>query len=253
MILRRITKHVEGQNWFAVALDFVIVVVGILLAFQITNWNDSLADRSKEAQALEGLRSDFEQMEVTLNRAIAFHERAFAGLQTVVEALETGELSDSNRQQFENGLRYGYRSAAVTAVSSTLTELTSSGRLDLLRDAELRKALTEYELFRESAREGHRNIRAAVALYARDFTVQFNYDANSNRAGTFEESAWAFKLSEIGDYDFEAMAADEAFKDAVYELREFQLFDLNWHLNSQKRVDDIRQRLEPELLNEETE
>ena len=38
MFLHRITKHVKDQNWFAVALDFVIVVAGILIAFQITNW-----------------------------------------------------------------------------------------------------------------------------------------------------------------------------------------------------------------------
>ena len=36
MILRRITKHVKDQNWFAVALDFFIVIAGILIAFQIT-------------------------------------------------------------------------------------------------------------------------------------------------------------------------------------------------------------------------
>ena len=29
MILRRITEHVKAQNWFAVAIDFVIVVVGV--------------------------------------------------------------------------------------------------------------------------------------------------------------------------------------------------------------------------------
>ena len=40
MLLRSLTKHVKDQNWFAVALDFFIVVVGILLAFQITNWNE---------------------------------------------------------------------------------------------------------------------------------------------------------------------------------------------------------------------
>jgi len=27
MILRRITEHVKAQNWFAVGLDFVIVVI----------------------------------------------------------------------------------------------------------------------------------------------------------------------------------------------------------------------------------
>ncbi len=40
MILRRLTQHIKDQNWFAVGLDFVIVVVGILLAFQITSWSE---------------------------------------------------------------------------------------------------------------------------------------------------------------------------------------------------------------------
>jgi len=38
MIPRRIRENVNAQNWFAVGLDFLIVVVGILLAFQITEW-----------------------------------------------------------------------------------------------------------------------------------------------------------------------------------------------------------------------
>jgi hypothetical protein len=29
MILRRLTQHIKAQNWFAVALDFFIVVVGV--------------------------------------------------------------------------------------------------------------------------------------------------------------------------------------------------------------------------------
>ncbi|MFT4789813.1 MAG: hypothetical protein ACI9J5_002130 [Paraglaciecola sp.] len=38
MLLRRLSQHVKDQNWFAVVLDFFIVVIGILIAFQITNW-----------------------------------------------------------------------------------------------------------------------------------------------------------------------------------------------------------------------
>ena len=48
MILRRVTKHVKDQNWFAVCLDFFIVVVGILLAFQITNWSEARGERHRE-------------------------------------------------------------------------------------------------------------------------------------------------------------------------------------------------------------
>ena len=41
MILRRVTEHVKTQNWTAVALDFVIVVAGILIAFRITEWSET--------------------------------------------------------------------------------------------------------------------------------------------------------------------------------------------------------------------
>lgn len=54
MLLRRITQHVRSQNWFAVGLDFVIVVVGVFLGIQIGNWNEErVFDRQEEILLLE--------------------------------------------------------------------------------------------------------------------------------------------------------------------------------------------------------
>jgi hypothetical protein len=39
MILRRMMGHVKRQDWFAVFLDFVIVVVGVFVGIQVSNWN----------------------------------------------------------------------------------------------------------------------------------------------------------------------------------------------------------------------
>lgn len=39
MFLRRITQHVSQQNWTAVAIDFVIVVVGVFIGIQVSNWS----------------------------------------------------------------------------------------------------------------------------------------------------------------------------------------------------------------------
>ena len=39
MILRSVTKHVKEQNWFAVILDLVIVVFGVFIGIQVSNWN----------------------------------------------------------------------------------------------------------------------------------------------------------------------------------------------------------------------
>ena len=57
MLLRRVTEHVRAQNWAAVALDFVIVVVGVLFALTAEQW-------LSESQQ----RSDLENAEIALNR-----------------------------------------------------------------------------------------------------------------------------------------------------------------------------------------
>ena len=38
MRLRSISKNLKEQNWFAVILDFLIVVLGVFLGVQMGNW-----------------------------------------------------------------------------------------------------------------------------------------------------------------------------------------------------------------------
>lgn len=58
MILRRLRAHVEAENWFAVAIDFVIVVVGVFIGIQVANWNEAQQDRARLSQAVEALRGE---------------------------------------------------------------------------------------------------------------------------------------------------------------------------------------------------
>ena len=39
MILRRDIEHVKMQHWTAVAVDFVIVVMGLFIGIQVANCN----------------------------------------------------------------------------------------------------------------------------------------------------------------------------------------------------------------------
>ncbi len=58
MILRRITEHVKAQNWFAVGLDFLIVVVGVFVGLQVSNWNAERGERFREQVFLASLAAD---------------------------------------------------------------------------------------------------------------------------------------------------------------------------------------------------
>ncbi|MEM9014361.1 MAG: hypothetical protein AAGB02_04555 [Pseudomonadota bacterium] len=58
MLLRRIIEHVRTQNWTAVGLDFVIVVVGVFIGIQVANWNEALANAQREKQVLQEILDD---------------------------------------------------------------------------------------------------------------------------------------------------------------------------------------------------
>jgi hypothetical protein len=58
MILSRITKALREQNWFAVAIEFVIVVAGVMLAFQITAWNETRGDLQRLELQAEAVRQE---------------------------------------------------------------------------------------------------------------------------------------------------------------------------------------------------
>ena len=58
MLLRRMTQHVKDQNWFAVVIDFLIVVLGVLVATQVSNSNSAREFKGHERVLLRELREE---------------------------------------------------------------------------------------------------------------------------------------------------------------------------------------------------
>jgi hypothetical protein len=65
MRLRHLMRHVRTQNWVAVGLDLVIVVVGVFIGIQVSNWNDARRDLTREQVYLARLDAE---MDVILER-----------------------------------------------------------------------------------------------------------------------------------------------------------------------------------------
>jgi hypothetical protein len=66
MVIRRIREHVAAHNWFAVAIDFLIVVAGIVIGTQVNNWNQARIERNQGEEYLERLVSDLRSNEIEL-------------------------------------------------------------------------------------------------------------------------------------------------------------------------------------------
>lgn len=143
MFLRKITKHVKDQNWFAVVIDFIIVVFGVFIGIQLGNWNEELTDNARSEQYLQRIASDLTQEISIYNDRINFWQQVSDYGLTVLDEANAGETSLTPWE-----LLIAYFQASQTAEffpsNATFEELKNAGDLELVRNAKLRSALSEY-------------------------------------------------------------------------------------------------------------
>lgn len=60
MIIKRLTQHIKEQNWFAVGLDLLVVIVGIFLGLQVQQWYQDREIAAKERILLVKLKNEIE-------------------------------------------------------------------------------------------------------------------------------------------------------------------------------------------------
>lgn len=148
MILRSVIKHVREQNWFAVGLDFLIVVVGVYIGIQVANWNDARIEAVLEGVLVESLQRDFETI---LHADRERYERTIAApqdLAALIDSIRSGE--EPERSVVWPGIEAALLAYATTPPSPTYEELVATGRLSRLTNDELRRALAEFERSRSN-------------------------------------------------------------------------------------------------------
>lgn len=179
MILSRLSKSIREQNWFAVTIEFVIVVAGVMLAFQITAWNQSRADQEDEAASLQSLHDELvAEMAVTerIRRVRLANDRH---LTTATDIL----FGRSEVREFTPEECLALTSSDILYVGRsnlpTLSRLQSTGRLNIIRDRELREGLTRLIQTRESLDQSmtiHNYLYDLAHLYPDVFIGQLNYE-----------------------------------------------------------------------------
>lgn len=142
MILRRITLHVKDQNWFAVFLDFFIVVVGILIAFQITNWNERQVSKHQAQRLLATLNTDLQAMRKHVDDLKNRSYQNSLSLHALLTQLENGEIVE--KQTVDNTINNANNMYLIPEPPLSLQEMMTSGKLDLLESATLRASLREF-------------------------------------------------------------------------------------------------------------
>lgn len=161
MRLRSLTHHLRDQNWFAVALDFVIVVVGVGVALMGQQWLSDRQARSEYNRAALDLRTSLYSVYYTSKERVSLTECRRARYREIGDQLMQMDTpwSGMPREDVVDGV--------MTTVFPSVTRSPQRLWTSTLWDAELAKGT--FDLMEEDTRNRLGDVFAGGALIEQKF------------------------------------------------------------------------------------
>lgn len=135
MLLRRLTQSLKEQNWTAILIEFVLLVLGVFLGIQVSNWNAEREDRLKGAAFTARLRDDLRVEAWRYRFLLAYYRDVRDATEAAADAI-SGKAPLSNEAFLIDAYRATqYKQGAPRR--ATYDELVSTGNIGLVRDRKL--------------------------------------------------------------------------------------------------------------------
>ena len=143
-LFRKIRQSLVSENKFSKYLlyaigEIVLVVIGILIALQINNANEQRKERSAEQVLLKQLLSEFNTNLVQLDQKVAIRNEMMRAARQFFDLIDHPE--QRNKDTIDHLLA---ETIPYTTFDPIINDLAGSGELMLIRNAELKRALTRW-------------------------------------------------------------------------------------------------------------
>ncbi len=143
MILRRLSQNLKAQNWTAIVIEFILLVSGVFLGIQVSNWNEDRASARQAVDYTERLTDDLRKEAWGYESTINYNRQTNANQRRVLDAM-AGDIMLSD----EAFVISAYRATQYkdyTRYRATFDELVSTGTIGLVSNRALRE--TAVQLF----------------------------------------------------------------------------------------------------------
>ena len=122
--------------------EIVLVMIGILLALQVSDWNQERKDRISERKLLDNIHRDFVQNKVSFDSLKAIHYRALDGLEKLVVLFPL----NSDTLKYAAYLKYNFiQGMTYNPYSSSIESVVNSNSIQLIQDENLQKYLVSWK------------------------------------------------------------------------------------------------------------
>jgi hypothetical protein len=201
------------------AIEVVVVVIGILIAFQVEEWRDDRQLSRDRDAALTRLGEETAANLGICQRVVPRFADNARWVMALVKSLNDGVLAEADVASFEAGLiRVGYIQGSPYSVT-VAEEMIATGLLKELDDANLRDRIGEMPVWVEDARAWHYDTRGSLRMAVAEVAsaVTFGYQDQWPALDNEEFVEPNFEEGISVDYVFDDLVANNTLKNLLLE------------------------------------
>ena len=125
--------------------EFILVVLGILVALQINNWNEGRKLEQDRRQLIEGLKVDFEENLQRLDQIIPFAESVVQNLTRLLE-VAVDNKDHNSATELRPLLHDPSAVVGYNSIMPAYESAKSTGSIALIEEIPLKRLFIEYDL-----------------------------------------------------------------------------------------------------------
>jgi len=149
---RKIRQKLVSENKFSKYLlyaigEIILVVIGILIALQINNWNEQRKLKQEQKVVLAALLGDFKTNKILIQEGTKRHKyHKDLGL-TWINLMREDTTNVRKTSHLDSLVFWGPEYEVIDFVDASLNNVINSEKLDLVANTELKQRLIEYPLY----------------------------------------------------------------------------------------------------------
>jgi hypothetical protein len=183
LVVRRIIESFTSRNFSIFAVELFIVIVGVFIGIQVSNWNDARLDQIRAHAYLERILADLNADISNYRDRLEFWESVSRYGSVGLEYANSGSMEGLSKWDVLLAFFQASQLAEFYTTRSTYDELKSGGELGLITNLELREALAHYYTSADnpvlSERPAYReHIRGLIPLYVQNYIWEECYWSN---------------------------------------------------------------------------
>jgi hypothetical protein len=185
MILHRLTNAFRKQDWFTVAVETLIVVLGVFLGLQVNNWNAARIEQAQEQEYLIRLKEDFAESVAGQTRDIRFLDQQLSDQAVVLKSLKACAVAPEDSEAFQRGVNtLGYINPP-RIFRRTVDEMAAAGTIDIIRNDRIKEEMARIIALVEWRGAGFDQVSRQVEHYRFIIEEQVQYDLTRTYADPF--------------------------------------------------------------------